>query len=341
MPNEWESATTAADVPFSSPKRKLLARRCEHKGIRNEGNSCYMAAVLQLIIHCLPLKKLITNNVTIVKENSLIKALNVFFADYGDERRDVCSPQPILQFIHEFTQKFSLFRQEDAEEFLSWLLNTLNNELSTTKSDTGAWTEVSTRRVRKIQPETTSALWDLMGGHLKYTHGTKISLEPYLILPLDLHTESKQYFSYIQEALEATSFVPGSGPILIVHLKRFAFSQGSAKKVAANVHIDRQISVRAKHETIFYTLQSVVSHVGQSAGYGHYVATIYESSGLSYLFDDERVLSCQDQFYGTPYILLYERTNQGSKSEKGTSVKSNSSNSSLASSRYSALLGEE
>ncbi|ORM41792.1 Ubiquitin carboxyl-terminal hydrolase 3 [Babesia sp. Xinjiang] len=119
-------------------------------------------------------------------------------------------------------------------------------------------------------------------------------------------------------------------PIFVVHLKRFTYLDSRETceinkyfdnfcRVQYLVISDRSIELKSKAQdsAVAYDLFAVVSHVGTSPNYGHYVATT-EVDGHWYRCDDDTAtMVCNvsaelgDEYtYGNPdsYILFYRMT---------------------------------
>ena len=103
--------------------------------------------------------------------------------------------------------------------------------------------------------------------------------------------------------------------ILIVHLKRFTFSGGAARKLDHMVHFDLELILPDLEQTvkgsnlIRYALESVVYHVG-SISTGHYVAVSKRGDDWFFFNDSEtpeKISNARDVINRAAYILFYRK----------------------------------
>lgn len=128
------SLKTMFDEDFS------IINKCEPfkispRGLTNTGNICYMNSILQVLIYCEPFNKLIklmtkTQGSLTKSTTPLIDSLIQLLNDFNSGNLKSLSPEP---FYHNLTslKKFQHLKwgqQEDAEEFLGYLLDGLHEE---------------------------------------------------------------------------------------------------------------------------------------------------------------------------------------------------------------------
>ena len=132
----------------------------------------------------------------------------------------------------------------------------------------------------------------------------------------------------VERATRVTK-IKNSPPILIIQLSRF---RNNNTKIMKSILFPRHLvlgSAVVVGEEVEYSLCAVVSHRGQSATSGHYVADVYNSSWSTWFRCDDSTVTprAEDQVLPsrgpsttlaenseTPYILFYQR--------QGTKVKS-------------------
>ncbi|EAX98854.1 Clan CA, family C19, ubiquitin hydrolase-like cysteine peptidase [Trichomonas vaginalis G3] len=116
------------------------------RGINNIGNSCYMGSVLQCLLHLKPLMNYMLEDSSHLDPNSKIMTENMQkFADffrlyYNDLKVGPMNPSEIKLLVEKESPAFQGCLQQDAHEFLTILLDSLN---STSKDKQKASTFVS------------------------------------------------------------------------------------------------------------------------------------------------------------------------------------------------------
>jgi len=102
-------------------------------GLRNLGNTCFMNSILQCLSHTLPLtEQLLTSS---HMKGKLIQA----FADliklmWKPGNSDAVSPHTFKTQIQRYAPRFMGYNQQDAQEFLRFLLEGLHDDLNQVKS---------------------------------------------------------------------------------------------------------------------------------------------------------------------------------------------------------------
>ncbi|KAI8827867.1 hypothetical protein BJ741DRAFT_583216 [Chytriomyces cf. hyalinus JEL632] len=122
----------------ASNERHLIKTR----GLRNTGNMCFMNSVLQPLLHCTPFFNLIKQlgEIHLNQKTPLIKAFCSFFGKFERESSRSVKPNRIpgtaidAEDIYDALRTrpivhFKKGRQEDAEEFLGFILDGLHEEL--------------------------------------------------------------------------------------------------------------------------------------------------------------------------------------------------------------------
>jgi ubiquitin C-terminal hydrolase len=105
-------------------------------GIDNLGNTCYMSATLQCLVHTEPLKELFLSKVnsqgaSVIQNGKLTKAFGeVMRQMWQNPAKLYLQPKHIKKVIGCLDKRFKGFNQEDAQELLTYLLKGLHDELS-------------------------------------------------------------------------------------------------------------------------------------------------------------------------------------------------------------------
>lgn len=111
------------------------------KGIANIGNTCYLNSVLQIFMNLEPLKNFLSGenfNYWVNKKNKygyngrIINAFYSLFMEYHQRntKENIIRPNKFKAFIGDINPQFKNFDQQDSQEFLSYLIDVLHEELN-------------------------------------------------------------------------------------------------------------------------------------------------------------------------------------------------------------------
>jgi ubiquitin C-terminal hydrolase len=110
----------------------------------NIGQTCYMSSVLQCLAHTEPIKNLFLSQVndpaskhntensctTVIQSGTLTKVFREFICQVWQNQQSTFNPQDIKRVIGNLNERFKGSNQEDAQEFLSYLIKGLHDELN-------------------------------------------------------------------------------------------------------------------------------------------------------------------------------------------------------------------
>jgi ubiquitin C-terminal hydrolase len=106
-------------------------------GIKNLGNTCYMSATLQCLIHTEPLKEFFLSQVNsqgslAIQSGFLTKALGEVMHQMWEnpQKLESFEPKNIKKAIGRLDKRFKGSSQEDAQELLTYLIKGLHDELN-------------------------------------------------------------------------------------------------------------------------------------------------------------------------------------------------------------------
>ncbi|TPX57957.1 hypothetical protein PhCBS80983_g03456 [Powellomyces hirtus] len=275
------------------------------RGLINSGNMCFLNAILQPLLHCAPFynafKELSRQMIHNFKAKQSILASMIMFLDEfredepgkklilpeGDDP-DAFAPEYVYTAIRALMHLDSAKgRQEDAQEFLGFILDGLHEEMlqlqrksqspqpNGTASDSDSWVEVG-RNNKTLETRSTdmpsSPISSIFGGRMRSVvrcSGRKdsITLEPYDTLQLDLAPDSVHTIedalanltaSEILEGFTTPSkgnkgnatkqtFVESLPPILILHLKRFVYDNAKGAQ-KLHKHVDYGMELKINSE---------------------------------------------------------------------------------------------
>ncbi|CAH2077416.1 unnamed protein product, partial [Thlaspi arvense] len=218
------------------------------RGLINAGNLCFLNATLQALLSCSPFVQLLqgiqlqdipkAGSPTLAAFSEFISELdapssssfrnNVAVVESGRPFTPAMFEEVLRKFTPDVLNNMSgRPRQEDAQEFLSFIMDQMHDELLklreqflklttskapvvTSADDDEEWETVGPKNksaVTRTQSFVPSELSDIFGGELKSTvkaEGNKASatVQPYLLLHLDIHPEA---VTMIEDALHLFS----------------------------------------------------------------------------------------------------------------------------------------
>ncbi|KAI0689424.1 hypothetical protein BC835DRAFT_1283037 [Cytidiella melzeri] len=279
------------------------------RGLVNTGNMCFANAVLQVLVYCPPFWRLFTelgkampaagtgHNSTL--ETPLVNAIIQFLGEFGSKEVNISKtsrskgkereedfedldsfiPTNVYEVMKEKKRFASMVggHQEDAEEFLGFFLDTLEEELSAlstsgqskvadeSSEQSHEWLEVGKRnraantRFTKVNE---SPITRIFGGKFRSTLSAphqrdSIAVEDWRSLRLDIQREqvstikdALQYISHPHSVEISSATRPGVvldatrteliyslPPILILHLKRFLYDTSVGDVVKIGKHV--------------------------------------------------------------------------------------------------------
>ncbi|KAI9358563.1 hypothetical protein DFJ73DRAFT_622187, partial [Zopfochytrium polystomum] len=289
--------------PFYLPPLRYLtkyaasfnAKLIRPRGLINNGNMCFMNAILQPLVHCVPFYNLVRRlsediKHTFKSKTPLLDAMYNFLQDAfltSTLRTDTeaFAPEYVYDALRSLKKlSSSKGRQEDAEEFLGFILDGLHEELFSwrektaplpVEEDDSEWVEVGPKNRTLLTRQTQhvdSPITQVFGGQTRSTvrcTGRKDSVltEPFLALQLDITPENVRtiedaiYNMTRPEVLEGfgcsdagvpvdatkQSLLHHLPPILILHLKRFIYnSVGGTQKLRTHVGFTTVLKIKSE-----------------------------------------------------------------------------------------------
>uniref|UniRef100_A0A8R1HZH3 ubiquitinyl hydrolase 1 n=1 Tax=Caenorhabditis japonica TaxID=281687 RepID=A0A8R1HZH3_CAEJA len=134
---------TAKVYPFDEVRDKVCVVEPGYTGLRNIGNTCFMNAVLQMLVNNVELREFflqdhykmeINTSNPLGSEGRLANAFADFMQQMWSGRQKAIEPIQIKNIVAEKASQFANFAQHDAHEFLSFLLDGLHEDVNRVKT---------------------------------------------------------------------------------------------------------------------------------------------------------------------------------------------------------------
>ncbi|XP_041587548.1 inactive ubiquitin carboxyl-terminal hydrolase 50 [Vulpes lagopus] len=338
-----------ADHPGAPALAELRASppRCQGvTGLRNLGNTCYMNAILQCLCSVPPLVEYFVSGKYITALQKDCREVATAFAyvmtDMWLGDSECVSPEIFRSALGSLYPAFMKKTQQDAQEFLIYVLNELHEALKKYHRKRSYEKGSVPRCCRKVIANESSIITQLFEGQLNYSimclkcENCTYKNEVFTVLSLPIPSE---YECSLQDCLQCffqqdtltwnnqihCSFcetkqetavrasISKAPKIIIFHLKRFDILGTMKRKLRTDIHYPLTnldltpyiCPVFRKHPK--YNLCAVVNHFGDLDG-GHYTAFCKNSVTQAwYSFDDTRVSEIPDTSVqtATAYLLFY------------------------------------
>ncbi|ORX58133.1 cysteine proteinase [Hesseltinella vesiculosa] len=247
-------------------------------------------------------------------------------------------PRAFTSNLRAFSSTLRLGRQEDAHEFMMFLLDAMH------KSTVYDFVKLDSKA------ESTSFIYQIFGGRLQSQlrchscHARSNTYDNFLDLSVDL-TQGNSVKSALENFIKV-DMIGGSDPdskyrcdackqkvnagkqmtihelpsMLSIHLKRFTFdmTRGYMRKVTKPIIYEETldmapyVSKEAKTSSAKYQLYAVLVHLGHSCDSGHYYAYVKAPNGQWFRMDDEDVtpVTLKEVLAQQAYMLFYSSTSQ-------------------------------
>ncbi|KAK3909669.1 Putative ubiquitin carboxyl-terminal hydrolase 50 [Frankliniella fusca] len=308
---------------------------CVPKGLLNLGNSCYVNCVIQCLKGIQELVPSLTGEDCGPVSSALLKVLKCL--DTEGEAEDISY---FLDMVAKYWENYEKQAEMDAEEFFTFLLTTLHEELRTATSVMElAGDDLVDNIVKKWISHNTSVISNIFGIQIvtllmcpkcSYSSGQYDDINNHLSVELPLFNRTPTLeecllaFSQEQDQGEAVCrnclgvgmkhrLLLGRLPtVLVIHLKRFKVHyNGTLKKVCNYVSIPAHLelaphTVQLLQSNTSYSLFAVTNHHGKFIRNGHYTS-ICRRGDRWYRFDDSRVVSVTSRNLGSDssYLVWY------------------------------------
>ncbi|KAK2170382.1 hypothetical protein LSH36_3g22058 [Paralvinella palmiformis] len=323
-------------------------------GLINFGNTCYCNSVLQALYFCKPFRDKVLHYKQQQKnqrKETLLTCLADLFHSIATQKKKcgTIAPKKFIQRLRKENEIFDNYMQQDAHEFLNYLLNTVadilqeknqNKSKNSTMTSNGPTTTNNkadpcwvhdifqgtlTNETRCLNCETVSSKdEDFLDLSVDVEQNTSIThcLRGFS----DTETLCSEYKYYCEvccskQEAQKRMRVKKLPHILALHLKRFKYMEQMNRFTKLSYRVVFPLELRlfntsddAYNPDRLYDLIAVVIHCGSTANRGHYI-TIVKSHGLWLLFDDDIVekidVSAVEEFYGLTSDGLQKNSESG------------------------------
>ncbi|XP_054246895.1 ubiquitin carboxyl-terminal hydrolase 12 [Indicator indicator] len=309
-------------------------------GLVNFGNTCYCNSVLQALYFCRPFrdKVLAYKSQPRKKENLLTCLADLFYSIATQKKKvGVIPPKKFITRLRKENELFDNYMQQDAHEFLNYLLNTIADILQEERKQEKQNGRLLNGNIDNENNSPPDPTWvhEIFQGTL--TNETRCLTcetisskdEDFLDLSVDVEqntsithclrgfsntetlcSEYKYYCEECRSKQEAHKRmkVKKLPMILALHLKRFKYMDQLHRYTKLSYRVVFPLELRlfntsgdATNPDRMYDLVAVVVHCGSGPNRGHYIA-IVKSHDFWLLFDDDIVekIDAQaiEEFYG-------------------------------------------
>jgi len=294
--------------------------------LRNMGSSCYINSAFQCIAHTIPLVEYLLKipSSSLVGHpviNHFIQLLKGFWNGNW-----TITPKSFTTTMENHVPHLNPYSQEDSSECIMFLLDLLNETLSTLS--------LPYSQVSIIRREIVSDLFQ--GSYQRETQcGSCMSrthiFTPFMCIELPVNTQLTGSFDIFSEVERLTEYhcescqIKGDATtqlelwklpeILVVILKRFTISpEGYISKDSRSILIETNLQLTQKSDgrVTNYQLYAINCHVG-TAEQGHYYSIVLNTDDRWWLFNDEKRSSVKDErlsgiIRSTAYVLFFKRS---------------------------------
>uniref|UniRef100_A0A7N0TAV1 Ubiquitin carboxyl-terminal hydrolase n=1 Tax=Kalanchoe fedtschenkoi TaxID=63787 RepID=A0A7N0TAV1_KALFE len=301
-------------------------------GFVNLGNTCFLNAVLQCLVHTSPLLQglfLVKHHSPCFREKFCLICTLRELVQRSFSSPDEFPPYGIVNNLKYFSANFVRFQQEDAHEFLQCLLDKLEkypmcslDPFSVASSDNLVKQVFGGSLISRLRCSECN--------HISCTPEDLIdfSLEIDNVNTLEGALDSFTKLEKIEDikltcdgcdekvSMEKQFMVDKAPLVASIHLKRFKNDGVSVEKISKLVEYPLSLNLQpytACHQEhnvdLMYDLYAVIVHMGSTLSTGHYYCFVRSSSNTWHEFDDSTVTGVSESHVLSQeaYILFYAK----------------------------------
>nr|XP_044997172.1 ubiquitin carboxyl-terminal hydrolase 17-like protein 6 [Jaculus jaculus] len=292
-------------------------------GLQNLGNTCYLNATRQCLTHTPPLATAMLSQQH--SQTCCHRGFCMMCALEAHVTRSLLQSGDVIRPSGPLVSTFHRYKQEDAHEFLMFLLNAMQRCCLEGKSDSDSSAEDATiireifggywrSQVRCLlcrgASDTCDAYLDI-SLDIREAQSVRQALED-LVKPEKLHGENAYQCSTCLKKVPATKTLTLKtvSKVLILVMKRFSAFTGD--KVNQHVKFPDSLDMgpymsQPGRGPLVYVLYAVLVHTGLSGHNGHYLCYVKAGNGQWYKMEDTKVTRCDIStvLMQRAYVLFY------------------------------------
>ncbi|KAH7442367.1 hypothetical protein KP509_03G085100 [Ceratopteris richardii] len=296
-------------------------------GLANLGNTCFLNSVLQCLTYTPPLAAHLQAGLhhasCKVKGFCVMCALERHVKGALKSNGKVISPNHFVNNLQSISRSFQLYQQEDAHEYMRYLIEALQRCSSMDSLGGRNLIELVFGGRLRSQVKCSQCL------HCsnKYDPFLDLSLEIEGVDSFDtalahftatevLDGENKYHCSMCKTKVRAQKqfTIDKAPPVLTVQFKRFSSVGCYGEKIDKKIHFEKEFSLKpfvngCEDEELAYSLYAVLVHSGWSTHSGHYYCFVRTAGDKWHIMDDSQVSPVSESIVlaQKAYILFYVR----------------------------------
>jgi ubiquitin C-terminal hydrolase len=267
-------------------------------GIENQGNTCYLASIMQVLTHIPAIVKYFNNDynkhLRVPMLQSLAHRMESIIHVQSTNKDIIIEPTKIIKWLDHNTE-LEVYQQQDCHEVLMIILDTLHEELKYPMAYKTELLDPKLKEGFQYWNNEFSEMYRLFQGMYQLPSE---KYEPNSSIMLDIPSNLLDKEITLEDCLEYNKTSIAIYPeILVVMFKRY--NDPSTKNHRKIVYP----SVLTLPEKT-YGLQGVIIHRGRTIHSGHYIA-IARHDDVYYEFDDEDWSVVDNPVSKDAYMLFY------------------------------------
>ncbi|CAM9717011.1 unnamed protein product, partial [Lampetra planeri] len=330
-PQEEDDGIPAARLSLFAPERLNLRWEsdvCKGAGLRNLGNTCFLNATLQCLAYTPPLANylLLQEHCSTCQQSDfcLMCVMEHHVVSTFNNSQRVLTPKVITKNITRIAKHLRIGRQEDAHEFLRYVVDAMQASCLYGHSELDRYTEATT------------LIYQIFGGYLRSrvecmqccndsnTYDTCLDIALYINNSSHLVEAFGEFFNeeILDEYTCARCCHKGKATktmalhrlpnVLTVSIKRYnLYGVKINQNITYPEHLDMQpFTSTSQGEPAIYSLYSVLVHKGADSNSGHYYCYNKISDGKWCRMNDSimRLVDTKAAMSEQAYMLFYIRS---------------------------------